>query len=161
MDFGIYTSFNGRINRAKYWLASIILVVVFIALLLIGTVFVVGIFRGEFTYRVWLSADDPLVFLMNFVLKLLVLYPWAALTVKRLHDRNRSGYFAAFILVPSIILAITDILGITGSETFNWIDGVLGGLLLVVTIWFFIELGCLRGTVGKNQYGADPLAENA
>jgi uncharacterized membrane protein YhaH (DUF805 family) len=26
-----------------------------------------------------------------------------------------------------------------------------------ITVWAFVELGCLRGTVGPNQYGPDPL----
>jgi uncharacterized membrane protein YhaH (DUF805 family) len=29
--------------------------------------------------------------------------------------------------------------------------------VVVVAIWFFIEFGCMRGTVGGNQYGADPV----
>jgi uncharacterized membrane protein YhaH (DUF805 family) len=26
-----------------------------------------------------------------------------------------------------------------------------------ITVWAFVELGCLRSTVGPNQYGPDPL----
>ena len=29
---------------------------------------------------------------------------------------------------------------------------------LAIVIWAFVELGCLRGTVGANQYGPDRLA---
>jgi uncharacterized membrane protein YhaH (DUF805 family) len=37
-----------------------------------------------------------------------------------------------------------------------------GGFLLhlagfAITVWAFVELGCLRGTVGPNRYGPDPL----
>ena len=160
MDFGIYTSFNGRIGRAKYWLASIILVVTFMALAFLAMVLLVGMFRGVFTFAVWRSADDIILNLVVFASQLLILYPWAALTVKRLHDRNRSGYLAAFLLVPSIITAVTDMLGLTsGSNILGPLDYVLSGFVLIVTVWFFIDLGCLRGTVGNNQYGPDPLVE--
>ncbi len=27
-----------------------------------------------------------------------------------------------------------------------------------INIWMLVELGCLRGTIGGNQYGGDPLA---
>jgi uncharacterized membrane protein YhaH (DUF805 family) len=27
-----------------------------------------------------------------------------------------------------------------------------------LTVWGFIEIGCLRGTAGSNVYGPDPLA---
>jgi len=39
----------------------------------------------------------------------------------------------------------------------------LGFLILhvvsfAITVWAFVELGCLRGTLGPNQYGPDPLS---
>jgi uncharacterized membrane protein YhaH (DUF805 family) len=27
-----------------------------------------------------------------------------------------------------------------------------------ITAWSFVELGCLRGTIGVNPYGPDPVA---
>jgi uncharacterized membrane protein YhaH (DUF805 family) len=30
-----------------------------------------------------------------------------------------------------------------------------------ITVWAFIELGCLRGTRGPNRYGPDPLSAPA
>jgi uncharacterized membrane protein YhaH (DUF805 family) len=29
---------------------------------------------------------------------------------------------------------------------------------VALSIWGFVELGCLRGTAGPNKYGSDPLA---
>jgi len=62
----------------------------------------------------------------------LVLYPplfWilAALAVKRMRDRGRSPAWLLTALIP-----------------------VLGPL------WLLVELGLRRGTIGENQYGADP-----
>ena len=34
---------------------------------------------------------------------------------------------------------------------------VLGLASLAISIWGLVELGFLRGTVGPNQYGPDPL----
>ena len=50
-----------------------------------------------------------------------------ALGVKRWHDRGKSGWWVLIALVP-----------------------------IVGAIWSFVECGCLRGTVGPNQYGPDP-----
>jgi len=50
-----------------------------------------------------------------------------ALQVKRWHDRGKSGWWVLINLIPFV-----------------------GG------IWSFVECGCLRGTVGPNQFGADP-----
>jgi uncharacterized membrane protein YhaH (DUF805 family) len=46
------------------------------------------------------------------------------------------------------------------SSAADRIEG--GGILLhlvsfAITIWAFVELGCLRGTIGPNRYGPDPL----
>jgi uncharacterized membrane protein YhaH (DUF805 family) len=64
------------------------------------------------------------------LLMLAIIYPSLAISAKRCHDRGRSGWFLLLNLVP------------------------------LVNIWVFIELGFLRGTVGDNQYGPDPLAQD-
>jgi uncharacterized membrane protein YhaH (DUF805 family) len=143
----LYTSFDGRINRQPYWLGTIILVVVMLVI-----IFAVGFAIGipdtiDFRFR-----------LVTFILQLVFLYPSAALMVKRLHDRNRPTYFAAFILVPVILKGLTDLIGMTGDPfSATALDYILNGIIFIVAIWFFIELGILRGTVGPNQYGPDPL----
>jgi uncharacterized membrane protein YhaH (DUF805 family) len=66
------------------------------------------------------------------LLSLLILplsWPWVALQVKRWHDRDKSAMWLLLILVPGI-----------------------GG------IWTWVECGFLCGTVGKNEYGEDPIA---
>ena len=50
-----------------------------------------------------------------------------ASNVKRLHDRGRSGWFLLVALIP------------------------------FAGFWVLIEVGFLRGTVGPNAYGSDPL----
>jgi uncharacterized membrane protein YhaH (DUF805 family) len=144
----LYTSFEGRINRAASWLGAIILFVVTLVALLVAT-FVIGIsFDGS----------DSRLKLVTFALQLALLYPSAALMVKRLHDRNRPGYFAAFMLVPAVVKQVTDLLGRTGDPfNMNALDWVLNAIIFVVAVWFFVGLGCLRGTVGPNRYGPDPL----
>jgi uncharacterized membrane protein YhaH (DUF805 family) len=52
--------------------------------------------------------------------------------VKRLRDRGKSALWLALVLIP-----------------------VIGPLVLA------FELGFWRGTPGENQYGDDPLSENA
>jgi uncharacterized membrane protein YhaH (DUF805 family) len=150
MDIGyLYTSFDGRINRAKYWLATIILVILILVIM-----FAIG-----FALGMSLDAEDFKFKAVIFVFQLITLYPSAAVMVKRLHDRNRPGYFAAFMLGPIILKSATDLLGLTGDvEHQSALDYLFLAATLGVGIWFFIELGCLRGTIGDNQYGPDPLA---
>jgi uncharacterized membrane protein YhaH (DUF805 family) len=53
-------------------------------------------------------------------------------------------------------------IGITGDVlNMNALYYLLSLITLAVAVWFFVELGCLRGTIGDNQYGPDPLAGKA
>jgi uncharacterized membrane protein YhaH (DUF805 family) len=61
------------------------------------------------------------------LLGLIAFYPTLAVSVKRCHDRNHSGWFLCL------------------------------GLLPLVNLWVAIELACLTGTTGPNAYGDDPL----
>jgi uncharacterized membrane protein YhaH (DUF805 family) len=149
MDFGyLYTSFEGRINRKPYWIGLIVLVIIMMVIIFGASFLLIGsIVEPTFQTR-----------LVTFVLQLLFLYPSTALMVKRLHDRNRPSYWAAFILVPMVLKSLTDLMGMTGDPlNQNALDYLLNIIIFVVSIWFFVELGCLRGTVGSNQYGPDPL----
>jgi uncharacterized membrane protein YhaH (DUF805 family) len=48
-----------------------------------------------------------------------------------------------------------------------WPAGTAGAVLQTIlalaafalTIWGFVEIGCLRGTAGTNNYGPDPLLQ--
>ena len=66
------------------------------------------------------------------ILFYLQFYPWFVVNVKRFHDRNKSGWWVLITLIP-----------------------ILGDL------WLVVECGCLRGTIGDNRYGPDPLAGNS
>jgi uncharacterized membrane protein YhaH (DUF805 family) len=67
--------------------------------------------------------------------------------IKRLHDRDKSGWWLLlFYLVPALLNEMSNT-----SMLFSLAS-------LAISIWAFVELGCLRGTAGPNKYGPDPLA---
>ena len=77
--------------------------------------------------------------------------------IKRLHDRNKSGWWVLlFYGAPTALSAVAALLE-SGAETSLAV--LLFQLVnLVILVWALIELGCLRGTIGQNRYGPDPLA---
>ena len=79
--------FDGRINRAKYWLS----------LLVISGVAVIGMI-GAFTIGI---GSGLFIFINPFVIIGFVLAAWISLATaaKRLHDRNKSGWW--LIQVPA------------------------------------------------------------
>ena len=148
----LYTSFNGRINRAPYWLGAIIMAFVAILIfLVVGGLLGVSMMAPDFRFK-----------LFSLVFGVLFLYPAVALMVKRLHDRDRPAWLAGLFLAPNLIKNVTDVIGVTGNPlAFNILDFLLFVLAFITNIWAFVELGCLRGTVGTNQYGPDPLMTRA
>ncbi len=126
-------SFNGRINRAQWWLGVLVLFVVqWVLWFVLGSIFGLAALEN-------IDPNDPaaVVVLMQqmsammvpmSILVLLMIYPSLAVHTKRWHDRNKSGWWSLIMLVP-----------------------------MIGAIWMLIELGILRGTDGENRYGPDPL----
>ena len=159
MNFSqMFFSFDGRINRAKWWLASLILavvaiVVVFLAMMLLG---------GWMTARATTGGAIAMV-----VVTVIMAYPATAIMIKRLNDRDRPSWMAAVFWAPSVLSLLGGLFGLT--ETVREMGGVqmpaptpLGWIIsiagFIIGIWALIELGILRGTAGPNQHGPDPLA---
>jgi uncharacterized membrane protein YhaH (DUF805 family) len=77
----------------------------------------------------------------------------AATTIKRLHDRNKSGWWIVlFIVAPNLLGKFGDSLGDSDVAVF------LGLIAFVLNIWGAVELLFLKGTSGPNRFGPDPLA---
>jgi uncharacterized membrane protein YhaH (DUF805 family) len=134
-------SFHGRINRARFWLASLVYFIVGLIIAVIG--FVAGQ-SGAFQ-------------MLSFVVNLAVFISGLAVGAKRLHDRDMSGWWLlAFYIVPTVLVAIGVAVGMTSD---SWVAmGLCSILAVAIGIWAFVVLGCLRGTIGTNGYGPDPLA---
>jgi len=108
----LFFSFNGRASRRQFWLYG---VAALLGLALLGHA-LLGIARVR-TH----TAD--------LVVNLLLLWPALAVSVKRWHDRDKSGAWVLLNLLPVI----------------GW-------------LWALLDNGFVRGTVGPNRYGPDPLS---
>jgi uncharacterized membrane protein YhaH (DUF805 family) len=146
MDWGnLFFKFSGRINRAKYWLAVLIYFAIYIVLAAFG----------------YVTDDSAIYQAINGMLNIVIFISSLAVGVKRLHDRGKSGwYLVLFYIVPGVLVTAGIVVGTVMEESIV-IASVLGLAAFVVGVWAFVELGCLRGTIGANQYGPDPLAAGA
>lgn len=161
--------FRGRINRAKVWLYLLIA---------IGFGIVMGIVAAlgfdlkptvdsvmaqihvhahpghiDWSKVVCPAMKGPLSYVAAALLAALYLVAvWINLAVyaKRLHDRNRSAWW---LLLYVGLPAVLDVkIGTPGH-------GVFHAVAILIGLWVFIDLWCLRGTRGSNRYGVDPLAD--
>jgi len=111
-----YANFNGRARRSEYWWFALMnaLILLFFGILI----------------GVSISMENDIlmyVFVTLFVIYFLAtIIPNIAVTVRRLHDINKSGWYYLVSFIPYV-----------------------GG------IWILI-LTCTNGTVGLNNYGHDP-----
>jgi len=115
IDWGhLLFQFDGRINRAKFWLGVVVILIVeAIALAIIAAI----------------GFDSAIGIILALVLYVAVVWASLAISIKRWHDRGKSGWWVLISLIP-----------------------------LVGPIWALVETGFLPGTDGPNQYGTDPLA---
>jgi uncharacterized membrane protein YhaH (DUF805 family) len=146
-------SFRGRINRAKYWLAVLVFVVADAVLGLLG----------------WVLDNGVAFQILSFVVNLAVLIASIAVCIKRLHDRDRSGWWLLLFYVGPVAVALiggfffwaaADTVGMSAEWSYLGLRlCLLGGIALA--IWGFVEIGCRRGTAGYNRFGPDPLKRQA
>jgi uncharacterized membrane protein YhaH (DUF805 family) len=155
----LYGSFQGRINRKPFWWGTILLIVV-MSVIGVGAVIMIN---PPLTPPV--DPDDPQMrkfILLMQALSLISLYPGSAVSVKRLHDRNRSGWYLLLMYVPMFVKPVTDFIGITGDpDNLGPLDLALGAIIIIISIWFLIMLGFRRGTPGPNRFGPNPLGGTA
>lgn len=115
--FQNYARFTGRARRSEYWWFYL-----FYILCAIAAGFLSGI--------VGAASKDAGAAIGGLVMLVVVLgffLPMLGLSIRRLHDTNRSGWWLLIGFVP-----------------------LIGGILLLV--WY-----CTPGTPGPNKYGAGPL----
>ena len=110
----LWISLKGRISRRDFWLK------VYLPCL--------GVFICAFTLDLITNQNGNNVgFGISALAYLITLWPMLAASIKRSHDRNRSGWFVVLFIVPFL------------------------------NIWPVIEVYFLSGTCGENQYGLDPV----
>jgi uncharacterized membrane protein YhaH (DUF805 family) len=173
MGVGHYLfGFSGRINRAKMWLFVLIEVVYAVVavgavLSAIGLDHIAAVAQHRETPEVFMRSPGLLpIFGIFGLMNLLLFFVSLAVTTKRLHDRNKSAWWLlVFVFLPLVlqivrfasIIAAVHANGVAGAMN-NPMGTLLGGIAFLIALWAFVELYCLRGTTGENQYGRDPLA---
>ncbi len=158
-------SFSGRIPRKTFWLAMLALLVIILAIYA-AAISVLG-FPA-------MNPNQPPdfshpIFKVYGVVTLLSIWPALAIYVKRLHDRNMSGWWIVagylLMLIPFGLMFMNPAM-MAGMQAGQMPSGagvmmaVMMGAYLVASLlflWLFIVTGFLRGTNGPNRFGPDPL----
>ncbi len=124
LPYARYFDFAGRSRRMEYWMFQLFVILVYVALT--AAMLLVG---GGLDFEGAEAAPGPLVLMIVVVASIWVIatvIPTFALTIRRLHDTNHSGFWVLIGFIP-----------------------IIGGLVL---LYFML----IEGTRGPNLYGADP-----
>ena len=161
-------SFEGRINRAKYWLAGLVILCWMIFFVFIYACISVP-FGGPRTFNIDLNdvfglidpatwrpltrADIPALIVHGLGTPLF-LWVFLATSVKRLHDRDKSGWWMVpFFVMPGLYKQFADRL----PDSYFLLPVAVA--MFVLIIWAFVELYFLKGTRWPNLFGPNPLGK--
>lgn len=108
-----YAVFRGRSRRKEYWYFVLFSVIISIALSIVDTIIGTGSTFGS-------------TGLLAGIFALALLIPSISVSVRRLHDINRTGWWVLISFIP-----------------------LIGAIVLLV---FAVQ----DGTTGSNRYGSDP-----
>ena len=147
MDYvRLFFSFKGRLNRARYLAVQLALAAVWLIL------WRKSLFDLSSQWEAWAVA-------------IAMLWINTATTAKRLHDRNRSGWWVLAVLAVNRLSYV--FYGLLFGLSFGKDIPVARELLLVMfavalsllQTWVVIELFFLIGSEGANRFGPDPLSQ--
>jgi uncharacterized membrane protein YhaH (DUF805 family) len=145
-----YADFTGRAPRAEYWWFYLATVVVQIPLSMIDEML------GEWS---------P----FSGLFSLAILLPWLAVSVRRLHDIDRTGWWLAAFFLPLVVVGVWAAVAVgaylpgtppepTGSMLVGLIVAVVVMLILAIVMLGFMVTS---GTEGPNRFGPDPYGPDS
>ncbi len=156
----LFTSVDGRINRAKFWLGAIIAIIASLAVAIVLAA--IGLGEATTVAETASNADGgsrsvagaywSVSGWASFFAWLVGIALWGVVAVKRRHDRDASGWDVMVYGGVAILLEIAGLLGLSGG-----IMDLASLIRFVLGLALFVTLGFLKGTNGPNQYGPDPL----
>lgn len=124
--FGNYANFSGRARRSEYWFFYLFNMIAVFVFMIVGAI-LGGIFGGSGSGA---AIGTVIGYVLYILYALAALIPSLAVTVRRLHDTNRSGWNIFWALLP-----------------------LVGAIVLLV---FMVS----DSFPGENQYGENPKGIN-
>jgi uncharacterized membrane protein YhaH (DUF805 family) len=137
--------FQGRIGRGQFWLAVLFWTAVFLLAIVLG---------------ILISTSLEALLSAALILYILLVILFVPVGVKRLHDRNKRGWWLAlFFGFPTATLLLSPLVADEEpmAELPLWIL-IVQYIGLAIFLWALVELGLIRGTIGVNPHGPDPVA---
>jgi uncharacterized membrane protein YhaH (DUF805 family) len=155
----LLTSLDGRIGRGRFWLGGFLVVLLSI---IVGAILMLLGLREVATGTTTTQVNGATTAISAFthialtpwgsvILSLAVAFPLLAVLVKRRHDKGNSAVDAGIIVGVGVLAQILGAAGAPGPA------GIVSIVAFIGWVYLLVVCGFLKGTVGTNQYGPDPL----
>ena len=94
----LFSSFEGRINRAKFWIGSLVLWVLWILVnVVLSTIFGMHYAAGDI-----FPVMGPAAWFVWVIIAIALTFASLAVWAKRWHDRDKSGWWSLIMFVPIV-----------------------------------------------------------
>ena len=106
-----YADFSGRARRKEYWMFQLFVVIIAVVLMIVGSVL-----------DSMFGSNGVVSLLLVGVFYLAILLPALSVTVRRLHDTDKTGWWLLLAFIPfgSLVLFVFTVLDSTnGSNTYG------------------------------------------
>jgi uncharacterized membrane protein YhaH (DUF805 family) len=158
-----YAEFSGRSRRMEYWMFQLFMILVYVVMIVLMMMVGGGALMSGGDPSALAAAGGAVMIIggLYFLFALVMFIPNLAVSIRRLHDTNRSGWWilaplAGYVLVligAAMAASSPDNPGIGGVLSLIGLVAVIG-LGLTLLVFMFLE-----GTRGPNNYGPDPKGE--
>jgi len=134
--FKKYLVIDGRASRSEYWWFSLfagfspLILSVFLALFLSG------------------EQSENFIYVTFLIFSLPFLTPWITVSIRRLHDLDKSGKIFIFLIILELIISIDEFVLSLNSNFILIIDFIIW----VLSVYFLI-IFMFKGSNKKNKYG--------
>ncbi len=102
-----YFNFKGRSSRSEYWWPALLMAIFYIPLIIINE---------QIGPSGTVGGLELVVLIVTLLFFLVSIIPSIAVTIRRLHDQNRSGWWVLISLVPIISLVLIVFMCLPGTH---------------------------------------------
>jgi len=159
-----FVDFAGRSRRMEFWIWFVLMLAVNIVFLITFFVVVGGTAalmeagrEGAAANPTALIASMGILGLVYFLVELALFLPSLAVTIRRLHDSDKSGWWVMIFWGPYLLSTVASLMQFAARDSVApaLISGIFS-LIWLLSCLVMIVLCLLDGTRGPNRYGGDP-----
>ncbi|MDR0420003.1 MAG: DUF805 domain-containing protein [Prevotellaceae bacterium] len=139
--FRHYADFNGRASRKEYWMFFLFHIAAIFAIALLGTL--VGMIIDKYEYQYYAIIPIMMYYALTAI-------PFLALTMRRLHDSGKSGWWLLLGLTSALYTIVVN----SSNVDEEW--KIITGALVIAAAVCMLVFMLLAGDKDTNKYGERP-----